>query len=124
VGDQCADGVVGPRSGRPEPVEVFVGDGLDLHAVGRLGAVLDATARHRPIRLVVDLAGCRNVDAAGISLLLDAHRRLSRAGGQVVLCRSAAPAAGRRGRAGGGSSRAGRVRPGQAATGVRWWAGR
>ncbi|MDG4787829.1 anti-sigma factor antagonist [Micromonospora sp. WMMD1102] len=75
----------GASAGPSEPVEVFVDGELDIARVPRLGAVLDAIIDRRPARLVIDLADCRRVDAAGVSLLLDTHRRLMRSGGEVTL---------------------------------------
>ncbi|MFY1693102.1 anti-sigma factor antagonist [Plantactinospora sp. WMMB782] len=77
--------VPGASGGPAEPVEVFVDGELDIARVPRLGAVLDAILDRRPARLVIDLADCRRVDAAGVSLLLDTHRRLMRSGGEVTL---------------------------------------
>ncbi|MEO3926633.1 STAS domain-containing protein [Micromonosporaceae bacterium B7E4] len=64
---------------------MFIDGELDIARVPRFGAVLDAVIDQRPAHVVIDLAACRHVDAAGISLLLDAHRRLMRSGGQVTL---------------------------------------
>jgi len=71
-------------------VQVRVDEDLDLVSVGQVGAVLDTALRLRPVRLVVDVAGCTFIDAVGISMLLDAHRRASRYDGRLLL-RSARP---------------------------------
>lgn len=69
----------------PELAEIVVTEPLDLAGVAELGAVLDRVIALRPERLVIDISACRHVDAAGISLLLDAHRRMWRQGGQLTL---------------------------------------
>jgi anti-anti-sigma factor len=66
-------------------VQVRVHEDLDLVSIGQIGAVLDTALGLRPVRLVVDMAGCAFVDAAGISLLLDAHRRASQYDGLLLL---------------------------------------
>ncbi|GGM06781.1 MULTISPECIES: STAS domain-containing protein [Micromonospora] len=68
-----------------ELVEVALTEPLDLAAVAELGAVLDRVLALRPTRLVIDLTSCANIDAAGIALLLDAHRRMFSLGGRLVL---------------------------------------
>lgn len=73
-----------------ELVEIVVTEELDLAAVRELGGVLDSILALRPARLVIDVAACRYVDAAGIGLLLDVHRRMWRLGGRLTL-RSPSP---------------------------------
>ncbi|KXK58620.1 hypothetical protein AWW66_28735 [Micromonospora rosaria] len=82
----------GPPAQPPatELVEVALTEPLDRVAVAELGAVLDQVLGLRPARLVIDLAGCGHVDAAGIALLLDAHRRMWSFGGRLIL-RSPSP---------------------------------
>ena len=66
-------------------IEVVVPDSLDAMAVPRVGAVLDDAVALRPAHLVVDLTACRFLDAAGIDLLVDVHRRIWSSGGRLTL---------------------------------------
>jgi anti-anti-sigma factor len=66
-------------------VEIVVTEPLDLTGVRKLGPVVDAVLARRPARLVVDVSACPRVDAAGIGLLLDTHRRMWRLGGVLTL---------------------------------------
>ncbi|MCX4472187.1 hypothetical protein C5N14_16860 [Micromonospora sp. MW-13] len=59
-------------------VEVAVTE-FDLACLPETGAVFDRLLALRPAQVVVDLSGCRHIDAAAIGLLLDVHRRLTRA---------------------------------------------
>ncbi|WP_434739901.1 STAS domain-containing protein [Micromonospora sp. SH-82] len=68
-----------------ELVEVALTEPLDRVTVDELGAVLDRVLALRPARLVIDLTDCAHVDAAGISLLLDAHRRMWSLSGRLIL---------------------------------------
>jgi anti-anti-sigma factor len=63
---------------RVTTVELRVTQELDLACVPDVGDTFDRLLSLRPGHLVVDLSGCRHIDAAGIGLLLDAHRRLAR----------------------------------------------
>lgn len=74
-------------AGGPQPlrVEVAVTHLLDIAAIPRVAALLDEALDRRPAEIVIDLAGCRYVDAAGIALLLDLHRRSWRVGSQLTL---------------------------------------
>ncbi|MGC4879005.1 STAS domain-containing protein [Micromonospora sp. DT43] len=58
---------------------------LDLACLAETGAAFDGLLALRPQRVVVDLAGCRHIDAAAIGLLLDVHRRLARMDGVLVV---------------------------------------
>lgn len=78
------------RGPAPELAEIVVTEPLDLAGVKEVGAVLDRVIDLRPERLVIDISACRHVDAAGIGLLLDAHRRMWRQGGRLTL-RSPSP---------------------------------
>nr|WP_196925038.1 STAS domain-containing protein [Micromonospora vinacea] len=49
------------------------------------GAVFDRLLALHPAQVVVDLSGCRHIDAAAIGLLLDVHRRLARADGVLTV---------------------------------------
>lgn len=71
-------------------VEIVVTDGLDADSVRELSVILDSALVLRPRRLVLEMAACQRVDAVGIGLLLDAHRRMWRLGGRLVL-RSPSP---------------------------------
>ncbi|MFC0531712.1 STAS domain-containing protein [Phytohabitans kaempferiae] len=66
-------------------VEVYLTDRLDLTCLAPVRAALDTAVRLRPDRLVVDVARCVGIDAAGIALLLDVHRQLLRAGACLTL---------------------------------------
>ncbi|MBQ1023270.1 STAS domain-containing protein [Micromonospora sp. C95] len=65
-------------------VEVAITE-FDLSCLPETGAVLDQLLALRPRQVVVDLAGCRHIDAAAIGLLLDVHRRMVRAGGVLAV---------------------------------------
>jgi anti-sigma B factor antagonist len=65
-------------------VEIVVPHDADGSA-SRLHALLDEALALNPRELVVDLTSCPLVDAAGIGLLLDAHRRVHGAGGVLTL---------------------------------------
>jgi anti-anti-sigma factor len=66
-------------------VEVYLTDRLDLSCVAPVQVALDAAVRLRPDRLVVDMARCVGIDAAGVALLLDVHRQLLRVGARLTL---------------------------------------
>ncbi|MGC9670584.1 STAS domain-containing protein [Planosporangium sp. 12N6] len=69
-----------------EPVIVVTVDGaLNVAAVRGLGAVVDRALAQRPQRLVIDLSDCTFLDASAIEVLVDAHRRVWRAGGLLTL---------------------------------------
>ena len=74
------------RTVQPVPlVELLVGE-ADLAAAGvRLREQLQEVLHLRPRRLVVDLSGCASLDAAGLRVLLEAHRQLRRQDGALVL---------------------------------------
>jgi anti-anti-sigma factor len=83
----------GHRPAQPpatELVEIALTEPLDRAAVAELAAVLDRVLVLRPAQLVIDLAECGHLDADGVSLLLDAHRRMWSSGGRLVL-RSPSP---------------------------------
>ncbi|MEV4479565.1 STAS domain-containing protein [Micromonospora coxensis] len=58
---------------------------FDLACLPETGAVFDRLLALHPGQIVVDLSGCRHIDAAAIGLLLDTHRRLVRAGAVLTL---------------------------------------
>lgn len=66
-------------------VEMYLTGRLDLASLAPVEAALDAAVRLRPDRLVVDMAGCARIDAAGVALLLDVHRRLLGVGACLTL---------------------------------------
>jgi anti-anti-sigma factor len=66
-------------------VEVLVAEDLDAAAVPQVRSVFEGVLAVRPDLVVVDLSGCPFIDAAGISLLLDVHRRVWMYDGSVVL---------------------------------------
>lgn len=69
----------------PAVLVVDVVGELDLRSTARVRERLeDALAAH-PARLVVDLSQCTFVDAGALAMLLEAHRRISRAGGVLTL---------------------------------------
>jgi anti-anti-sigma factor len=71
-------------------VEVVISGDLDVWSAPSVNDTLDEAIGLAPQRLIIDLAGCPSIDAAGILLLLDAHRRAIRNGGTVAL-RSPSP---------------------------------
>jgi anti-anti-sigma factor len=75
-------GTAGPTT---PTVEVVITEELDAAAVPRFGALLHEAADLHPQRLVVDLAQCPFIDAAGIGMLLDVHRRVWTDGGRLTL---------------------------------------
>ncbi len=66
-------------------VEVQVCGDLDASSAPGVNDVLSEALALHPRQLVIDLARCDVIDAAGILLLLDAHRRAIRDGGMVAL---------------------------------------
>jgi anti-anti-sigma factor len=78
-----AQPVAGPVS--VPVVEIYLTDRLDLTCLAPVQAALDAAVRLHPDRLVVDMARCVGIDAAGVALLLDVHRQLLRVGAGLTL---------------------------------------
>jgi anti-anti-sigma factor len=66
-------------------VEIRVTGPLDAAATVRMQPLLADAVALRPNHLVVDLSECDTVDAAGIGLLVDAHRAVWRDGGRMSL---------------------------------------
>ncbi|MDG6108712.1 STAS domain-containing protein [Dactylosporangium aurantiacum] len=66
-------------------VEVLVTDPLDSSAAPRVRALLDDAAALHPADLVIDMTACAYVDAAGIGVLLDVHRKVWSDGGRLTL---------------------------------------
>jgi len=69
----------------PQVVVVEVQGDLDAARVPRVRELLADAAGLRPQQLVVDLSGCGFLDASGLTVLLDVHRRLARAGALLTL---------------------------------------
>ncbi|GIJ30173.1 hypothetical protein Vqi01_53350 [Micromonospora qiuiae] len=65
-------------------VEVAITE-FDLACLPETGAVFDRLLALHPTQVVIDLSGCRHIDAAAIGLLLDVHRQLVRTGGVLAL---------------------------------------
>ncbi|MGC5028473.1 STAS domain-containing protein [Micromonospora sp. DT229] len=65
-------------------VEVAITE-FDLACLPETGAVFDRLLALQPQQVIVDFSGCRHIDAAGIGLLLDVHRRLVRTGGVLSI---------------------------------------
>lgn len=66
-------------------IEVKVRGDLDAISAPAVHDTLDEAMALSPQRLIIDLAECPSIDAAGILLLLDMHRRAIRYGGAVAL---------------------------------------
>ena len=66
-------------------VVVAVTGALDVTTLPRVREELERAVAGRPGRLVVDLSGCTFIDASALGLLLDLHRRMSRATGVLTL---------------------------------------
>ena len=69
----------------PQVVVVEVQGDLDAARVPRVQALLEDAVGVRPKQLVVDLSGCSFLDASGLTVLLDVHRRLARVGAVLTL---------------------------------------
>ncbi len=71
-------------------VEVTVRGDLDAWSSGQVDQVIHEALTLRPREVIVDLAGCRAVDPAGVLLLLEVQRRVAYLGAVMAL-RSPAP---------------------------------
>ncbi len=69
----------------PQVVVVEVQGDLDAARVPRVRALLEDAVGVRPQQLVVDLSCCSFLDASGLTVLLDVHRRLARVGSVLTL---------------------------------------
>jgi anti-anti-sigma factor len=58
---------------------------IDLSSARELGMVLREEVEERPKELVVDLSETTHLDSSGISVLLNAQRRLTRAGASFAV---------------------------------------
>jgi len=74
-----------PERDRIPVVEVVVTETVDVNSAPRLTATLGEALRIRPDQLIIDLEACPSIDAAGIAVLLDAHRKVRRDGGYLTL---------------------------------------
>lgn len=74
----------GPGATGAEALVVVVG-GLTRSVLPRWRTAIERVLDTRPSRLVVDLSQTPIIDTDGIILLLNAHRRLVNAGGQLVI---------------------------------------
>ena len=74
-----------PERDRIPVVEVVVTETMDVNSAPRLTATLVEALQIRPDQLIIDLGACPSIDAAGIAVLLDAHRRVRRDGGYLTL---------------------------------------
>jgi anti-anti-sigma factor len=72
-------------------VEFVITGDLDWPSVPQVRRQLDAVLPLRPRHVVVDLARCTLLDAAGIALLLDIQWELRRAEGRLDLRRPTRP---------------------------------
>jgi anti-anti-sigma factor len=70
---------------RVPKLEVVVTEPVNAAFVPQLTATLAQALEVRPIQLVVDLSGCPAIDAAGIAVLVETHRRIRRAGGYLTV---------------------------------------
>lgn len=66
-------------------VEVVVQGDLAADAADEVGRVLGEAMGFRPRKLIVDLAGCRSIDARGVHVLVEARRRAVSVGVVLVV---------------------------------------
>jgi anti-sigma B factor antagonist len=72
--------------GLPPDTGVLVLDGeLSIGTGVRIPLAVDEQLRDARTRLVIDLAGVEFIDSSGLSLLLNAQRRIQRAGGALAV---------------------------------------
>jgi anti-anti-sigma factor len=74
-----------PHPDRVPKLEVIVTEPVNAASLPQLTATLAEALEVRPIQLVVDLSACPAIDAAGIAVLLDTHRRIRRDGGYLTV---------------------------------------
>jgi anti-anti-sigma factor len=74
-----------PKTQRVPILEVAISGDLDVWSAPSVNHLLDEAIALAPGQLIIDLAGCPSIDASGILLLLEAHRRTMRYGGIVAL---------------------------------------
>ncbi len=66
-------------------LEIRVTTPLNAATVGDLDGLFEDAVALRPAHLIIDLTECEYLDASGIDLLLDAHRRIWHDGGRLSL---------------------------------------
>ncbi len=66
-------------------LEIRVTTPLSAATAGDLDGLLDDAVALRPAHLVIDLTDCEYLDATGIDVLLDVHRRIWHDGGRLSL---------------------------------------
>jgi anti-sigma B factor antagonist len=72
--------------GLPPDTAVLVLDGeLSIGTGVRIPLAVDEQLRDARTRLVIDLSGVEFIDSSGLSLLLNAQRRIQRAGGALAV---------------------------------------
>jgi anti-anti-sigma factor len=69
----------------PRVVVVELQGDLDALRVPRVRALLEDAVALRPQQLLVDLTDCSFLDAGGLTMLLEVHRRLARVGAVLTL---------------------------------------
>lgn len=70
---------------RVPTVEVVIRGDLDVLTAPAINSTIEEAMALSPQQLIIDLEHCPGIDAAGILLLLDTHRRAIRNGGSVTL---------------------------------------
>lgn len=76
--------------GQAALIELTITHELVRQRLPAVQVLLDQALARRPARLVLDLAQCPTIDAAGIELLLALHRRLWGSEGRLALRRPTA----------------------------------
>jgi anti-sigma B factor antagonist len=77
---------ISEREGKLRTVLRVEGE-LDLLTAPKLSAAVDAILRHQDKDLAIDLRAVEFIDSSGLHVLLNAHRRLTRAGRRLaVIC--------------------------------------
>jgi anti-anti-sigma factor len=66
-------------------LEIRLSEPLDERTAVSLSGLFEDAVALRPAHLIVDLAECEYVDATGITLLVDTHRRIWQDGGRMTL---------------------------------------
>lgn len=66
-------------------LEIRVTTPLSAATAGDLDGLFEDAVALRPTHLVIDLTDCEYLDASGIELLLDVHRRIWHDGGRLSL---------------------------------------
>jgi anti-sigma B factor antagonist len=66
-------------------LEIRVSEPLDARTAVSVGGLFEDAVALRPAHLIVDLAECEYLDATGIALLVDTHRRIWQDGGRMTL---------------------------------------